>query len=223
MTLAIFDLDNTLLDGDSDHAWGQFLIDHGIVDGERYRQRNDAFYRDYEAGKLDIEDYLAFALEPLAANAYDHLQELRRTFMTEAIEPMISPAAEALIDRHRNNGETLLIITATNRFVTEPIAERLDIPHLIATEPEVKDGQFTGRVTGTPCFRDGKITRLEQWLLDRHETLDGARFYSDSRNDIPLLETVPHPVAVNPDPALKETAQSRGWPILDLHNREESN
>lgn len=222
MTLAIFDLDNTLLDGDSDHAWGQFLIDHGIVDGERYQQRNDAFYRDYEAGNLDIEDFLAFALEPLAIAPYERLEELRRAFMAQTIESMISPAAEALIDRHRNNGDTLLIITATNRFVTEPIAERLGIPHLIATEPEVNDGHFTGRVTGTPCFRDGKITRLEQWLLDRHETLDGARFYSDSRNDIPLLETVPHPVAVNPDPALKETAKSRGWPILDLHNREAS-
>ncbi|PAU79705.1 HAD-IB family hydrolase [Halovibrio salipaludis] len=218
MTLAIFDLDNTLLHGDSDHAWGQFLIDTGVVDGERYRQRNDQFYRDYEAGRLDIEEYLAFALEPLASQKPAVLQELRERFMQERVEPMIEPAAEALINRHRERGETLLIITATNRFVTEPIAARLGIPNLIATEPEVVDGAFTGRVAGTPCFRDGKITRLEEWLLDRSETLDGAHFYSDSRNDLPLLETVPNPVATNPDPALRDTAHHRGWPILDLQS-----
>ena len=222
MVLAVFDLDNTLLDGDSDHAWGQFLIDNQVVDGERHRQRNDAFYRDYEAGRLDIEDYLAFALEPLAVTEPDRLQALRSVFMNECVEPMITAKAEALVDRHRRQGDTLLIITATNRFVTEPIAQRLGIAHLIATEPEVHDGRFTGRVTGTPCFRDGKITRLEQWLLDQDETLDDACFYSDSRNDIPLLETVPHPVAVNPDAALRETARLRGWPIQDLHSRKES-
>ncbi|MFO7788808.1 MAG: HAD family hydrolase [Halospina sp.] len=218
MTLAIFDLDNTLLHGDSDHAWGQFLIDTGVVDGERYRQRNDQFYRDYEAGRLDIEQYLAFALEPLANQELATLRQLRERFMQERVEPMIEPAAEALINRHRERGETLLIITATNRFVTEPIAARLGIPNLIATEPEVVDGAFTGRVAGTPCFRDGKITRLEEWLLERTETLDGAHFYSDSRNDLPLLETVPNPVATNPDPALRDTARHRGWPILDLQS-----
>jgi len=223
VSLAIFDLDNTLLDGDSDHAWGQFLIDNGIVDGERYRERNDAFYRDYEAGKLDIEDYLAFALEPLAVNDPGRLLELRNAFMSECVEPMITRAAERLVDDHRERGDTLMIITATNRFVTEPIAERLGIPHLIATEPELRQGRFTGRVAGTPCFRDGKITRLEEWLKQRNETLDGARFYSDSRNDIPLLETVPYPVAVNPDPALRETAQHRGWPILNLHTPDDRN
>ena len=217
MTLAIFDLDNTLLKGDSDHAWGQFLIDNGIVDGARYRRRNDAFYHDYEAGRLDIEDYLAFALEPLAVNEPDRLYELRRTFMQESVEPMITPEAQALVERHRERGDTLVIITATNRFVTEPIAARLGIAHLIATEPEISEGRFTGRVAGTPCFRDGKITRLEQWLTERCATLEDARFYSDSRNDLPLLETVPFPVAVNPDPVLRETAQHRGWPILELH------
>ena len=218
MTLAIFDLDNTLLHGDSDHAWGQFLIDAGVVDGERYRQRNDQFYRDYEAGRLDIEEYLAFALEPLASQELATLLQLRERFMRERVEPMIEPAAEALVTRHRERNETLLIITATNRFVTEPIAERLGIHHLIATEPEVVEGAFTGRVSGTPCFRDGKITRLEEWLLNRSETLDGAHFYSDSRNDLPLLETVPNPVATNPDPALRDIAHHRGWPILDLQS-----
>lgn len=217
MTLAIFDLDNTLLNGDSDHAWGQFLIDCGVVDGERYRQRNDQFYRDYEAGRLDIDEYLAFALEPLASQDLKALHELRQRFMRERVEPMIEPPAEALVARHRERGETLLIITATNRFVTEPIAERLGVHHLIATEPETINGIFTGRVTGTPCFRDGKITRLEQWLLDQPETLDGAHFYSDSRNDLPLLETVPNPIATNPDPALRDIAHHRGWPILDLY------
>lgn len=218
MTLAIFDLDNTLLNGDSDHAWGQFLIDNGMVDGERYRQRNDQFYQDYEAGRLDIEAFLAFALEPLASHTPATLHQLRERFMQERVEAMIEPAAEALINRHRERGETLLIITATNRFVTEPIAERLGIEHLIATEPEVDNGAFTGRVAGTPCFRDGKITRLEQWLLSRSETLDGAHFYSDSRNDLPLLETVPYPVATNPDPALRDVAQHRGWPIMELQS-----
>ncbi len=219
MTLAIFDLDNTLLNGDSDHAWGQFLIDAGVVDGERYRERNDQFYRDYEAGRLDIEEYLAFALEPLASQELATLLQLRERFMRERVEPMIEPSAEALVARHREREETLVIITATNRFVTEPIAERLGIPHLIATEPEVSEGVFTGRVAGTPCFRDGKITRLEAWLINRSETLDGAHFYSDSRNDLPLLETVPNPVATNPDPALRDIARHRGWPILDLQDR----
>lgn len=219
MTLAIFDLDNTLLNGDSDHAWGQFLIDAGVVDGERYRQRNDRFYHDYEAGRLDIEEYLTFALEPLASQAPTTLWQLRQRFMQERVEPMIEAAAEALIARHRERDETLLIITATNRFVTDPIAERLGIAHLIATEPETMGDAFTGRVSGTPCFRDGKITRLEEWLLNRSETLDGAHFYSDSRNDLPLLETVPNPVATNPDPALRDIAHHRGWPILDLQSR----
>lgn len=218
VTLAIFDLDNTLLNGDSDHAWGQFLIDTGMVDGERYRQRNDQFYHDYEAGRLDIEEYLAFALEPLANLELTTLLQLRDRFMRERVEAMIEPAAEALVTQHRERHDTLLIITATNRFVTDPIAERLGIPHLIATEPEVADGRYTGRVAGTPCFRDGKITRLEEWLLNRSETLDGAHFYSDSRNDLPLLETVPNPIATNPDPALRDTAQHRGWPILDLQS-----
>ena len=219
MTLAIFDLDNTLLNGDSDHAWGQFLIDAGVVEGERYQQRNDQFHRDYEAGRLDIEEYLAFALEPLATQELATLLQLRDRFMREWVEPMIEPAAEALVASHRERNETLLIITATNRFVTEPIAQRLGIPHLIATEPAVADGSFTGGVSGTPCFRDGKITRLEEWLLNGSETLDGAHFYSDSRNDLPLLETVPNPVVTNPDPALRDIAHHRGWPILDLQGK----
>lgn len=216
MTLAIFDLDNTLLDGDSDHAWGEFLIHNRIVDEAHFRQTNDEFYHAYQAGTLAIEDYLAFALRPLAENDLATLLELRERFMSEVVEPMIHPPAQSLIEQHRERQHTLLIITATNRFVTEPIAQRLKIDHLIATEPEFHGGRYTGRVQGTPSFREGKITRLSEWLAGRPETLEDAWFYSDSHNDLPLLEQVPNPVAVNPDETLARLAQERHWPIRFL-------
>jgi len=216
MKLALFDLDNTLLDGDSDYLWGEFLIARGVVDGDWYRRENDRFYQRYQAGELDIRAFLRFALKPLAEHPRDLLEAWRNDFLEEQIMPRIGTEALKLVDQHRNQGETPVIITATNRFVTEPIAQLFGIDHLLATEPEVQAGQFTGEVSGTPCFQDGKLIRLKEWLGGETAGLEQACFYSDSRNDLPLLEAVGRPVAVNPDPALQAVAQSRGWPIMYL-------
>lgn len=216
MALAIFDLDNTLLAGDSDHAWGEFLCDKGIVDREVYREANDRFYQLYKEGSLNIFEFLEFALKPLAAHSTEQLNAWHREFMQEAIEPMMLPAATALLEKHRSAGDHLMIITATNRFVTGPIAERLGVDTLLATEPEMVDGRYTGRVTDTPCFQDGKVVRLNRWLNENNATLEGSSFYSDSINDLHLLEEVDTPVAVNPDERLGALAKARGWPILDL-------
>jgi HAD superfamily hydrolase (TIGR01490 family) len=216
MTLAIFDLDNTLLAGDSDYLWGRFLVDLGVVDRDEYEAANERFYRDYRDGRLDIAAFLAFSLQPLAAHPRERLDAWRARYMADQIEPLITAPARDLVERHRARGDTLLIITATNAFVTAPIAARFGIPHLIATEPEVVDGRFTGRVSGTPSFRDGKVSRLREWLAGRDETLDGAFFYSDSHNDLPLLEMVDHPVAVDPDERLAQHARERGWPVISL-------
>lgn len=218
MSLAIFDLDNTLLNGDSDHAWGEFLCRRGIVDEAHYRAANDHFLRQYQQGTLDIHEFLNFALRPLADHPREQLTEWHAEFMHSCIEPMILPRAEALLKEHRARGDFLLIITATNSFVTAPIAQRLGVDELLATEPEELDGRFTGRVAGTPCFQQGKVERLHRWLADREHRLEGSSFYSDSRNDLPLLELVDHPVAVNPDPALADIARQRDWPVLDLRD-----
>lgn len=216
MGLAIFDLDNTLLAGDSDYLWGCFLVERGVVDGEHYEQENARFYHQYQEGTLDIHEWLAFQLRPLSQ--FDHvvLESLRAQFLEEKIRPIILPAALELIGRHRDQGDILLIITATNSFITRPIAALLDIPHLLATEPRVRAGVYTGEVEGTPCFRDGKVIRLRQWLAKRNLDLDESWFYSDSHNDIPLLELVTHPVAVDPDPRLARHAEIRAWPIISL-------
>ncbi len=218
MSLAIFDLDNTLIAGDSDHAWGDYLIDLGLVDGAAHRHANDAFYQDYLAGTLDIQRYLEFALQPLARFPLEQLLIWRQTFIEQRIRPLLLPDALALLQRHRGLGHTLLIITATNRFITEPIATLLGVDDLIATDPEMRDGHFTGRISGIPSYRQGKVTRLETWLLDHPHDLTQAHFYSDSHNDIPLLERVGHPVAVDADPTLLETARRRGWPTLSLRS-----
>ena len=218
MSLAIFDLDNTLLSIDSDHAWGEFLLEQGAVDAVAYREANDRFKADYDAGRLDMMAFLEVALKPLADNSMEQLAAWHQQFMASKIEPAILPQAEELIARHRARGDTLLIITATNRFITGPIAERLGIDDLIAVEPELVDGRYTGRVSGVPSFQQGKVTRLEQWLSERDDTLDGAWFYSDSHNDLPLLEHVDHPVAVDPDPALREVAEAKGWKIISLRD-----
>lgn len=216
MALALFDLDNTLLDGDSDYAWGQFLVDQGAVDAADYAHRNRDFYDAYRHGTLDIQAFLAFALAPLARHPRAQLLAWRETFMRTRIAPMIKPGAAALINRHRRCGDILVMVTATNSFVTAPIAALLDIPHLIATEPEESAGAFTGRATGIPCFRDGKVARVTSWCA--HHAIDwaGSSFYSDSHNDIPLLEKVTHPVAVDPDVTLSAHARQRGWVILSL-------
>jgi HAD superfamily hydrolase (TIGR01490 family) len=216
MPLAIFDLDNTLLAGDSDHLWGQFLVAEGLVDGVEYARANDAFYRDYQQGTLDIHAFLRFVLRPLREIPRDLLESLRARFVREQIEPVMLPAARALIERHRAAGDTLLIITATNTFLTEPTAALFGVPNLIGTDPEQCGGRFTGEVAGIPSFGAGKVARLDAWLVERGGSLAGSSFYSDSHNDLPLLERVERPVAVDPDPRLREAAHARGWPIVSL-------
>lgn len=216
MSLAIFDLDNTLIAGDSDHAWGEFLVKHQYVDAEYYRQANDRFHQQYTEGQLDIMEYLQFALAPLAEHDRSTLEQWRSHFMAEVITPMMLPAAQSLLAKHRDAGDTLLIITATNRFITEPIAEALQVDDLIAVEPEIIDNRYTGQIAGLPTFQEGKVTRLKQWLTHHQMTLAGSYFYSDSHNDLPLLEQVDHPVAVDPDPTLKARAKAEGWPIISL-------
>ncbi|MES9939849.1 MAG: HAD family hydrolase [Candidatus Thiodiazotropha sp. 6PLUC2] len=218
MALAIFDLDNTLLAGDSDYLWGRFLVEQGIVDGEIYERENQRFYDDYKAGELDIHDFLRFSLNPLSKHSPEKLRQWRDLFMQEKISPIINENAQQLVDKHRQAGDSLLIITATNSFVTTPIAKRFGIDHLIATEPETLDGQYTGEVAGVPSFREGKVSRLNEWLEEFGQNLDGSWFYSDSHNDLPLLEQVENPVAVDPDQTLAEIAKQRNWPIMHLHS-----
>lgn len=216
MALAIFDLDNTLIAGDSDHLWGDFLVEEGIVDGVHYKATNDRFYSDYVNGRLDIHAYLRFALKVLADHSVEMLYALRERFLAEKIEPILLPRAFTLLDEHRQRGDTLLIITATNDFVTMPIARRLGITSLLATRAAMRGGRYTGDVAGLPCYREGKVVRLQEWLEETGHTLDGSSFYSDSHNDLPLLETVARAVAVDPDPVLEQAARERGWPITSL-------
>ena len=216
MSLAIFDLDNTLIAGDSDYLWGQFLGESGIVDPAHYEAANAQFYEDYKAGCLDIVRFLEFALAPLAANDPADLYRWRHAFVESKIRPILLPKAQALIDQHRKAGDLPLIITATNRFVTEPIAQIYGIEHLIATAPEFSAGRYTGRFVGTPCFREGKVAKLDEWLEEQGQSLADSWFYSDSHNDLPLLSKVAHPVAVDPDDALKTHAEAQGWPIISL-------
>lgn len=216
MTLAIFDLDNTLIAGDSDYSWGEFLVRQGIVDATRYRDMNEKFYQDYQRGVLDIRDYLAFALQPLAALSREKLSDLHRQFMAEVIQPMWLPAAVALLQEHRQRGDFLLVITSTNRFVVEPICARLGVDDFLATNLVVRDDLYTGEVDGEPTFREGKVHRLRQWLAGSGHSLEGSYFYTDSINDLPLMEVVDNPVAVDPDEALAQVAAARQWKIISL-------
>lgn len=216
MNLAIFDLDNTLLGGDSDYLWGRFLVEHGLVDGENYERENRRFYEEYKVGTLDIYEFLRFSLRPLSEHDMVTLHNWRKRFIQEKIESIMLPAARILLQKHRDQGHTLLIITATNRFVTEPIAEMLGVEHLLATEPEVKDGRYSGNVSGMPCFREGKVENFKIWLKATGISLASSWFYSDSLNDLPLLEMVTYPVAVDPDDILADHARLRGWPIISL-------
>jgi HAD superfamily hydrolase (TIGR01490 family) len=218
VALAIFDLDNTLIAGDSDHSWGEFLVEKNLVDPELYRRANDAFYEAYKDGSLDIRAYLQFSLAPLKRHSMAELAALHREFMATHIEPMMLPKAAQLLAQHRNQGDYLLIITATNGFVTRPIGQRLGVDDLLATDPEIIANTYTGNFVGTPCFQAGKVTRLEEWLRDQQQSLAGAYFYSDSINDLPLLEQVDNPVAVDPDERLKAIAENRGWKIMSLRN-----
>ena len=216
MRLALFDLDNTLLAGDSDHAWGDYLCERGILDGATYKARNDEFYQDYLAGTLNITDYLNFTLEIFGRTDMAQLDQWHREFMRDCIEPIILAPALALLEKHRAAGDKLVIITATNRFVTGPIAARLGVDTLLATECEMVDGRYTGRTTDIPCFKEGKVTRLNRWLEETGFNLDDSYFYSDSMNDLPLLEKVANPFAVDPDPTLRAEAERRGWPVISL-------
>lgn len=218
MSLALFDLDNTLLNGDSDHAWGEFLIEKGIVDGVFYKESNDCFYRQYQLGELDIHAYLEFALVPLTRHSKVELDALHDEFMRTKILPMRLPKADALIEKHRANGDHLVIITATNLFVTQPIAKALGVHHILATRPEFDGQRFTGKVQGTPCFREGKVTCLNEWLADSGHDLQDSWFYSDSHNDLPLLQLVDHPVAVDPDDTLRAAAIRNGWQVISLRD-----
>ncbi|MGK0674402.1 MAG: HAD family hydrolase [Halothiobacillaceae bacterium] len=216
MNLAIFDLDNTLLAGDSDYLWGRFLCNMGIVDAAQYEAANQRFYEDYKQGRLDIDAFLRFSLAPLAAHPLEQLEVWHRQFMGEMIEPIILPRALALLEEHRARGDRLLIITATNAFVTEPIARRLGVEDILATRPERVGDRYTGRYVGTPTFQRGKVKALEEWLSAQPEPLERSWFYSDSRNDLPLLEWVDHPVAVDADEVLSAEAARRGWPRISL-------
>jgi HAD superfamily hydrolase (TIGR01490 family) len=218
MALAIFDLDNTLLAGDSDYLWGVFLAELGVVDRDQYERENERFYQEYREGRLDIHEFLRFSLGPLSQHPPARLADWHRQFMASRIEPILLPAAQALLDRHRAAGDRLLIVTATNAFVTGPIARRLGVADLLATEPEWREGRYTGAVAGIPCFQEGKVTRLRAWLEQQGEQLAGSYFYSDSHNDLPLLSQVEHPVAVDPDPALRHHALARGWPVISLRD-----
>ncbi len=218
MNLAIFDLDNTLLSGDSDYLWGEYLAECGLVDGPSYRRENQRFYDEYRAGTLDILEFLRFSLRPLSMHPPQKLESLRREFVQKKILPLISVRARELVRRHQNLGHRLLIITATNRFVTDPIAVELGINALIATEPEMTGGKYTGNVAGVPSFREGKVVRLKTWLTENGENLARSWFYSDSHNDLPLLELVTHPVAVDPDETLAAHADARGWPTISLRD-----
>ncbi len=218
MTLAIFDLDNTLLGGDSDNLWGQFLCERGLVDGDDFGARNEQFYADYQAGTLDIDAYLRFALSTLVGLSPDELQARHRDFMSSKIEPILLPRADQLLARHRAQGHELLIITATNEFITRPIAELLGVSELIACEGEKVNGRYTGEPRGVPSYHAGKVTRLKAWLELHQASLDGAFFYSDSHNDLPLLELVDNPVAVDPDDSLRARAETEGWPVISLRD-----
>ena len=218
MTLAIFDLDGTLLSGDSDYNWGQFLVEEGIVDANTYKAANDKFYQDYLTGSLDIHEYLAFSLAPLVKYDQAQLVTLHNQFMQKKIAPMMQNKALNLIKEHKDKGHFLMIITATNEFVTGPISKLLGMDHLIAPTPEIKDGRYTGAVTGVPSFQAGKVTRLNAWLAETGNTLEGSYFYSDSHNDLPLLELVSHPIVVDADDTLTEIAKQRNWQNISLRN-----
>ncbi|SDZ78693.1 HAD-superfamily subfamily IB hydrolase, TIGR01490 [Thiothrix caldifontis] len=216
MTLALFDLDNTLLSGDSDYEWGQYLVSKGLVERDHYETANQYFYEQYKQGVLDIHEFSAFSFKPLSERSMAELAALHQEFMASVINPLITETAKQLVEQHRRQGHTLMVITATNSFITRPIVEAFGIPHLLATEPKVVNGRYTREIDGVPCFQAGKVTRLQHWLANRAETLRGSYFYSDSRNDLPLLEMVDNPVAVDPDDTLHQIAIDKGWPVISL-------
>jgi len=219
MALVLFDLDNTLLAGDSDYGWGQFLISIDAVDGEAYERANQKFYDDYKAGILDIHEFARFAFKPLEDHSMQQLQSWRQQYLDEVIRPMMTNKGQEKIDWHKSRNDVVVIITATNSFITRPIADAFGVEHLIATEPLQKNERFIAEIHGTPCYQEGKVTRLNNWLKTRSNLkLDNSWFYSDSHNDQPLLEKVTYPIAIDPDDELRELALERGWEIQSFRD-----
>jgi len=219
MNLAIFDLDNTLLDGDSDYNWGLYLVKKGYLDEGEYKEQNQKFFEEYQVGKLDIFAFTEFQFQFLKNNTRKFLNDVRSDYINEIIKPMILKKAVDLVNQHKKAGDRLLIITATNSFITKPIGELFGIHELIGTDPEENEGEFTGKVKGTPSFKEGKVTRLFDWLDEKNLKLadfEKTFFYSDSHNDLALLEVVTNPVVVNGDKILLKKAQEKNWPTLKL-------
>ena len=216
MGLALFDLDNTLIAGDADHLWGDFLAAEGLVDPDKHKALNEHYYRQYQQGQLDIDEYLSFALGPMAGMTPETLSALQDKFLKKHVEPILLDAAFDLLQAHRVNGDTLIIITATNTLVTQPIADRLGVEHLIGCEAELKDGRYTGKPEGVPSFGEGKVQRIETWCTEHQILFEDAVFYSDSHNDLPLLRKVARAIAVDPDDLLRVEAQQCGWEIISL-------
>lgn len=219
MQIAFFDLDNTLLANDSDVAWGQFVVDEGWVDREQHARDSAAFHAQYETGELDIYAFQRFTLSPLFGHPWPVLDTARERFVDSHIEPMVAPWAQSLLRYHAAAGHTLAIVTATNRFIAEPIAKRLGVETLIATEPEFINGGYTGEIIGAPAYRDGKIERVRHMLENGSDPVEQTYFYSDSHNDLPLLRHVDIPVAVDPDTILEAEARTAGWPIISLRGQ----
>lgn len=217
--LALFDLDNTLLAGDSDYNWSLFLISEGLLDAKTHHERNEQFYQDYKNGNLDIYKFLEFQLKPLSQHSVAFLDALHLKYMEQIIRPMMTQKAQNLVDKHKAAGDLCVVITATNSFVTKPIATAYGIKHLIGTDPEMVNGQYTGGVSGVPSFQEGKVTRIKEWLAERGQTLadfEVSYFYSDSHNDLPLMKLVTNPVAVDADETLKTYAEELAWPLISL-------
>jgi HAD superfamily hydrolase (TIGR01490 family) len=219
LNLALFDLDNTLLAGDSDYNWSLFLIRQGLLDAKTHHDRNEQFYQDYKNGSLDIIEFLKFQLVPLSQHTKKFLDELHLKYMEEVIRPMMTVKAQALVDQHKAAGDLCVVITATNSFVTKPIATAYGIENLIGSDPEMKDGEYTGGVSGVPSFQEGKVTRIKEWLANQGKSLEDfekSYFYSDSHNDLALMKIVTDPVAVNADDILSAYAKEQGWPHISL-------
>lgn len=216
MALALFDLDNTLLEGDSDFEWGQFLIKKKLVDEKEYAKANLYFYEEYQRGTLDIVEYSAFSFKPFSTRTQKELDKLHKEFMQSSVIPMVRAKSQEILDQHTAQGDTIILITATNTFIGKPIAEYFGIDHLLATQPKIINGNYTTEIEGTPCFQEGKVTRLNKWMDINNENLDGSYFYSDSFNDLPLLEIVDTPIAVDPDEKLADIAKERDWSVISL-------
>lgn len=216
--LALFDLDNTLLAGDSDYEWGEFLISKNLVDASEHRSKNDNFYEQYKQGKLDIHSYVKFTLTPILNLSASERNRLHSEFMQEAIAPLLLKSARSLVNQHKEAGDFCVIITATNEFITAPIAGLFQVDHLLSTELEMENDHYTGNISGIPCYQSGKVEKLQQWLDSRNDELriSESVFYSDSINDLPLLQRVGTPIVVDPDEQLRETAESSAWKIISL-------